>query len=251
LNAKNQQADEAANWKDKPRKCLAFLVGVVGGYYARQNTEKELHQKNEAEGVRWAMWTAKGTWTAAVVAAGAAGLLIWQIIATREASFLENRAWLAPINARPLEVKKPSGLILYGISLPNMGKSPAINLNWKADSYLIQNPSSRDYRTAKFHGGNPCDGLAPDDKGGEASYPTQADQPPPTKTELTKSGITWGGDIESGKQIVVVRGCVAYETIGRSGFSAYCFIFDKLKFSPDLTNVTWLTVPCPSGNFAY
>jgi len=226
------------------------LVDLIRSYAARNRADAQQKNKEPFQEGRYAFITSYSTFAAAVLAFVAAIAFWFQFGAMQDETFQANRAWVAPINARPLEVKQPSKRILYGVNLPNLGKGPGTNMRWSMDSYLIHVPASRDYRTAKFRENNLCDGLSPDANGGEASYPSQADQPAPTKTEITKPGIVWGGDVASGSQAIVIRGCIAYETVSRTGHSAYCFIFDKLNFSPDLTKVTWLTVPCPNGNFA-
>jgi hypothetical protein len=161
--------------------------------------------------------------TGAAAAVGLGGLLVLglQLYEAHTATVEANRAWIAPINAileGPLIKGQP---VPVEVIYQNTGKEPAIDTNNGGDSGITMplSPAEADqqqlvgpFRNAE----SKCVGVKP--RGGSpAIFPTGPVQMSIERTVLADDAIL------NGSRTFYVEGCIAYNTMGETHTSSYCF----------------------------
>lgn len=136
-----------------------------------------------------------------------------------------SRAWVGPTDARitsgPLAVEKPTKVV---ISVRNSGREPAREFRWiptkiistKSDVTLDQKVDTN----LKF-----CLGT-PSQKFGQVIYPTGGIGEGFEFT-IPFDGSEIDQDVIDGQKVIVVQGCIAYESFGATRHSAFCYFFDN------------------------
>lgn len=164
-----------------------------------------------------------------------------------EISALANRAWISPLVAKlvePLDEDKPVAAI--AVTTQNVGKEPALGT---VSMGLIDVAPQDQIRDRKL-----CEGLSP--------APGQATMFP---SERFGGTLSYGAefkdkpnairDVISGRQILYVTGCIAYETAAKPHHTGYCFyLYPEIgpatgTLRPKPVN-EWVFRGCPVANYA-
>jgi hypothetical protein len=186
--------------------------------------------------------------TGGAAAAALVGLIFVAIglVDNRSATIDANRAWIAPYSAEPIG-KDESGRIVFEISFANIGKGPALGLNWKTESDTKPTPSGLDWSLVKFDRNRTCDDLVPIPEG-PVTYLAAPGQSPYIRRANSGPKVLFDS-IKDGKSVVYLRGCVAYKTMRIIGHSAFCWVFDPMI--PDAVgHINGHANLCESGSFA-
>ena len=153
-----------------------------------------------------------------------------------------SRAWVGPTDAKitsgPLAIEKPTKIV---ISVRNSGREPARDFRWIPTTII----SSRGEGTLdqkvdtnlKF-----CLGT-PSQKFGQVIFPTGGFG---EGFEFTVSfdGSKIDQAVIDGQKVIVVQGCLAYESFGATRHSAFCYFFDNKSSALEHLNI------CSGGSSA-
>jgi hypothetical protein len=225
LRAKDQQTSQAANRENKPRSFLAPLIAVIGGCCARYYAKQEQHEINETALITWTRRTAYGTWAAACVAAGAAGLLIAQLSDARYATVLANRAWvIAGVPTLVIGAVTPSRMTLATqLEILNIGGGPGFAVNSRIEPFWLPvkfgsegGRQSIDIATQTVQANDVC-AKVPDDAASGTLWQKQ-----PAATIYTHAAIEPPREFYQYKLIYAIHGCIKYRTFGESHFTRIC-----------------------------
>jgi hypothetical protein len=156
-----------------------------------------------------------------------------------------NRAWIEPSELRILSGLRPGEPLSYSLNYANIGKEPALNVVIQSYPGTVEPRPHNDLWYARFPGRNKtCVTAQPTDRG-LVVYPSNtpkhettytSDEPPPDSEAVL-----------AGDKVLVIEGCIGYETFGEPHFSAFCFFLPPVKGkSPD----QWPVLLCPTHNYA-
>lgn len=187
-------------------------------------------------------------WAAGAALLGLLGLVA-SIQEAHNGNIDANRAWIEPViigrmPLYPLKVGSPVG---YFVEYQNVGKSPAININWKLDNGYFDRPPKDDGSKIKIRRNATCDGLLPAPNGlveyprAETVHSTQPHLFTGVSDEMdTKVEIDQ--DFIDERHHFFVQGCVAYATLTTVGRSQFCF------YVRNVTASGWLVYNCPGSS---
>jgi hypothetical protein len=165
------------------------------------------------------------------------------IVDSRDAAETNQRAWIAPIAVILGELPKVGEKITLIVRYENSGKEPALGAVSINQAFPIKMPPpNTGWDTVRF-GNNPtCDGLKTL-PGAQVIYPYS------TRGYQDLFSTKWDadGEIENGIKTLYTRGCYAYETYGKTRYSAYCFY---MLPKPGRPKEEWMFGGCADGNSA-
>lgn len=219
-----------------------FLIGPSNAEHRHYRAEQRYWKRQ----IRIALWL---NWITVAGACVAIFALIGLVVSIRHAdqgNIDANRGWIAPYALIPTG-KSESGNMTFEIQFANVGKSPAIGMNWKTGGGIRKIPPHFDLGQIKFDRNGMCDGLNPIDEG-PFTFPSSPGQEP------YRRGVDGGKDIPfdeaiGADRVVYVRGCVTYKTMDVIGKTAFCWILEPIV--PDKTNFAkGNSAFCESGSFA-
>jgi hypothetical protein len=150
---------------------------------------------------------------------------MWEEMQTQ--TFEANRAWIAPLIVSLNTTGKVGDTITPGIGYENVGKGPALQMNWQFDDGYVDYPPSGDGRKLQIPVNKTCENLRPD-PAGVVEFPFSG-LPDSHKTMHVK----YGSPIQKidtawmeNKHWYFVQGCAAYSTMQRTGFTRFCFALE-------------------------
>lgn len=162
----------------------------------------------------------------------------------REALIASSRAWVGPIDAKLSGALKVGEVVKVIVSIRNTGKEPARNFRWIPGHFIATNENLADGSLSqkvdtslRFCFGTPSTPF------GQVVFPSTgfgsgADFP----IEFPKEEIDEG--VISGEKILIVHGCMAYESFGTVRHSAFCYLFKSGLSAIDHLNI------CEGGSSA-
>ena len=159
----------------------------------------------------------------------------------RQALVAGSRAWLGPTDAKvvsgPLEAGKP---VTVDVSVRNSGREPARNVRWQPSKYVsAKDDKTLDQKidtTLRFCFGMPGLPL------GQVIYPSAGGEG--FEFVLPFEGEEISQEVVDGSSVLVVQGCLAYETFGQTHHSGFCFFFNNKTTKPEHLNI------CGTGSSA-
>jgi hypothetical protein len=150
--------------------------------------------------------------------------VITSVWITRISVIESNRAWIAIPRTTPV-IDRQTYAIHFEMNYTNVGKGPALNLNWKIKNGLVNPPPNKDWSNLKMDRNSTCDKLMPDDTAGAVSFPEDPKELA-RKWRAPSDPIAFvTDDMRSGNSYLFVQGCVAYRTVGIIGRSSFCAIY--------------------------
>lgn len=161
---------------------------------------------------------------------------------------LQQRAWIAPhhllIDGQFRAGEKLGYTLFYG----NVGHEPATKIVINQDEKTFDVPATITSWDAVFEQAGikkfDCGSSQPN-ANGFVVYPSTS--PDRTFGVVTQSTIENESDVDSGRKILVIRGCIGYETLGTPHYSQWCFFWPAWPGQPP----TVLGVKmCPGGTNA-
>jgi hypothetical protein len=247
LRAKNQKADEASAEENQPRSYWKTFVSAARSYGATYYARKKQKEENEAAIVRWTIVIGLGTCAAALIAAGAAGLLIAQLYDARESTVLANRAWVTVINpAKRIGSAGPNRMTIDTVfNLTNIGNGPALHAAIYLESFWWYPALRREGTNATidmdnqtFPDNTACEKIATvTDRGtlwqkqaGVFVATKKRSEPPP---EFYQFRAVYG-----------VHGCIRYSSFGKTRWTRIC---EFLTPVPQQPISSWQYAFCPGS----
>jgi len=149
-----------------------------------------------------------------------------QLKATREATEVANRGWLAVpfmLLTTPIESGKPVDFL---IRLVNTGRSPALHGAFRFNEFTIPYILDRggyDPDAEPRARNTACDGLVPSADSGLVIWPGNTNFGMQYSFEDTEQHRQFAADAATRKKSLVVEGCFAYTTAGAAHTSAFRF----------------------------
>jgi hypothetical protein len=235
---------------------------------AQQDTDENRHRAAERRvwkrQIRIAKWLNIITGAAALVGLVGLGFVYLSIIHADQGTIDANRAWLAPTGIwhNRQEAYIAGQPVSYMLLFRNIGKSPALRLNWKIENgYVTVTGQKLDVSKTTFSQEDMCLGMNASDESGvvwpDATQPTYTagDGFPlpalPVQSDDLGSGpkikVTQG--MIDGTEAFYIRGCVAYATMTIIGKSSFCFYLNPYK-SMSPTPGGGMSIQCRNGNSA-
>jgi hypothetical protein len=202
-----------------------------------------------------AAWALNGiTLFAAVAALATVVVLILTLRDTRSATIEANRAWIAPRSVYLTREFVLNDHPVFRLAYDNFGRAPAINneLWWQVaivnSDTLITSLKNPDIFNKEFGENVACAGKLAR-KGAEPIWPSPQTEaysnfysPNPNDPVITP-------EVMDGRQAVMIRGCIVYETFDEPHHSTFCFWFRRGPSSDILTTKAAGYI-CPGGNDA-
>lgn len=223
-NEKNREAARDKEYADRKIELFTLLfvilttIGVFFQGYIAYKSDQAMHEAAEASRV------------------------------SADAAVAANRAWVAPIGAKltePLDINNPVAAV--NVTVENTGKEPAIDV-----AYLTTIEAEVLDKIQEFT--HVCADLKPI-RGQTTLYPSNKFQVNINNAVKFVNKPNAIADILNGKQVLVVKGCVAYNTAGKPRSTSFCF-FLYPELGPEtgvLRNKApseWTFRGCPIGNYA-
>lgn len=246
----------SVNPKSEGAALNASVVQPYSNEYCQRAAERRFWERQ----IRVAKWLNRITGGAAVVGLIGLGFVYLGIIHSDEATIEANRAWLAPTGIwhNKQEAYVVGQPINYMILFRNIGKSPAIRLNWNIENGYVQVADRIiDVSKTTFSQDDMCIGMDASDESGvvwpdptQPTYTASEGFPLPSlpvQSDELKRGpkIKVTQAMIDGTEAFYVRGCIAYSTITIVGKSSFCFYLNPYKGTGGGSSIQ-----CHNGNDA-
>jgi hypothetical protein len=181
-------------------------------------------------------------WANAIATAFLVVLGVLGYFGARNALRLSERAWLSSTGAsiKPVEIKpadnpqsaptvvyiKRDQPIYFTLSCSNSGKEPALNVKPRILNSTIEgyDPLKTVSEAIQVPENTSCDGLLPEK--GHYIIPPSANMTMNVASNFGEPSLIADDKLVNGEKFYVVRGCIAYDTIGAVHRSGFCYIFD-------------------------
>lgn len=159
-----------------------------------------------------------------------------------DALISDQRAWVGPVNAKLDGTLKTGEAINVKVVIQNTGREPGLSFKWDPHPFVAdQNIDVNQKVVAQSEWCMKDDTL----ESGRVIYPTQTTFGSGAyeySAEFAPDDIN--DDVLSGKNIMVVTGCIVYKTVGHIRHSSFCYFFKSGTTKPDHLNI------CNGGNDA-
>lgn len=154
-----------------------------------------------------------------------------------------SRAWVGPTDAKITSGAPAVGQpVKVVISVRNSGREPARDFRW-IPTKIVSSKSDEGTLSQKVDTNlRFCLGT-PSQKFGQVIYPTGGFGDGFEFTVLF-DGSEIEEEVINGEKILVVQGCLTYESFGATRHSAFCFFYDNKATAPEHLNI------CTSGSSA-
>jgi hypothetical protein len=187
-------------------------------------------------------------WTAALVFVGlcslGASLLQWDAMRGQLKELrIERRAWIAPLTGQHQDALSVNQEFRLTVNYQNPGKEPALDL---ADKFTGGTApavrADQGWDALNIPPNHACDDVVPI-KGHGIAYPGSNNF---RAFSAAADNITQ--QVIDGKSVIYIQGCFAYNTLGTTHHSAYCFY---LHPEVGRQSQTWAFRNCPGENQSY
>jgi len=155
------------------------------------------------------------------------------------------RAWIHPYSVTLANSLAPE-TTGYRLDYENVGREPAINVVIATPRPRIVNPSDKAFSSGWVGGDNGACKDAQPNKNGLVIWPSSV--------RSAGGEMSYGSpdrlpeDFRDGNEILIIEGCIGYDTNGEAHYSGYCFY--TTRFPRQSGGFEWSTVPCMNHNFA-
>jgi hypothetical protein len=283
---KQQEAAQHQEEVSRYQKIIADAIGTRTAIDRMADTQKQRYdQTNTHERAR--KWREYGTIAALFLAAGVAAWALCDAriaanqqhkdtltaLSKTDAAIAESRrladaanksanlaeasarAWVAPIKfefAHPTDTKDP---LKVRVGILNVGKEPARAFeHYTAVGYIVSPTLPADswsqlpeWKTNSFLQEPQTMCKRPSDAGQQiVLYPSANFG---IKLEIPITTQLPVDDIEQGRTVYFVMGCLIYESVKRIRYSTFCYFANPVNQGSNLAE--WSFVPCPIGNDDY
>lgn len=180
-----------------------------------------------------------------------------QLQLTREALIAANRAWVVPRTMKLTGTLNAGHDATFYLYIDNSGHEPAKNAGRGEDPKSIGREAlagaTSDTITDKFDGAIRTTAFA--DTCALAKKTHRLGVIYPSAPNSYSNGVGVPGkwitpDVVNGSAMLVIKGCITYDTINLHGWSAYCFFYNKTIDDLKPPEQKGYLLVCPSGNDA-
>jgi hypothetical protein len=162
----------------------------------------------------------------------------------RTATVASNRAWIEPSEPTIVSGLNPGERLIYRFKYANIGKEPALNAVVQALPRTVDPLPPNALWYLRFPGRNEMCAEAKPNENGLVIYPST------TKKEIEYTHSTPPPDanlVLKGEKVLVIEGCIGYETFGKPHYSAFCFFVPPIGGKPP---AEWSAQVCIAHNHA-
>jgi len=261
---------QAADNEDQHRDQLEE-VGVVSGvdshavnvvahaidaYHHKRDTHERARSKSEKVTIIVLGMTALFAALAAAASLVSDWIFYKQLVDSRNATIIANRAWIAPsrmVLNWPLEIPGP---VRVSLAVENTGREPAIDVVYAFRSFLVsyipEGPGNAKVEIPNLM----CDGLDPQSIGGQVIYPAKTSLSITSDIKDTIGNRAMAIAARDRSQTLIVEGCIAYRTFEKVHTSKFRFFLRDvpgpscIPIDIEHINCAWQFHPIGIGNEA-
>lgn len=211
-----------------------IAIAILTGYYVTYAKRQWIAMHDQLEEMR-----SSSLQTDKMIAVAAAQAEASKISAevAQQTLIASQRAWVGPVNAKvdgAVEADKPVNVV---ISVRNTGREPAKNFFWGTNG-MITTP---DEDTSGALGEKIMIYLqrclaTPSKERTQVIYPSTGFGSGFDFT-ITFPKQDIDADVTSGNKMLIVQGCLVYDTFGKTKHSAFCYFFKSGTTKPDHLNI--------------
>jgi hypothetical protein len=169
---------------------------------------------------------------------------IFAAVGARTATVASNRAWIEPSEPAILSGLNAGEQLIYRFRYANIGKEPALNVVIQAFPRTVDPLPPGALWYLRFPGRNQMCAETKPNENGLVVYPST------TKKEIYYTHSTPPPDADlvlKGEKVLVIEGCIGYETFGEPHYSAFCFFVPQVTGRPP---PEWSAQLCIAHNHA-
>jgi len=173
--------------------------------------------------------------------------ILWKTLEEAHQGTIDaNRAWISADGIDLTHTLEVGKRIEYQLIHNNVGKSPAIGIQYNIDNGYVRSPQNFNFSKMTFSRIDMCarkEGWVKQ----EAIFPGKGSGMRLASTSVRK-GIVAIGDMKN--NLFYSRGCISYETMGITGNTRFCFVLSPRWDEKTGKVVEFQSTNCANGNDA-